>query len=336
MVRVGHPKGTSRGNDRDTLIIKEDILVITRKCIIAVFFITGILIFTSLALAFDNRLSNGFYAETAQNEENDPQPAKPFETDKNQHNQTYDDLFSLYQPYLENISAYEPIYFLVGADPSESRFQFSFKYKFLNPGLSIVKKHHWIQGFHLAYTQTSFWDLKSSSQPFKDTSYKPELFFLTPNLLKKKFGIGSVFFQAGYQHESNGREGDFSRRTNYLYWKPVFIFFNDKNELGLLIAPKFWTYVGNDNDNNPDLNEYRGYFDLELKVGMAKRFVLESHFRHAKKGSSVRLDLTYPLNNLFENIDLYFQVQYVNALAESLIDYRQRTRAVRLGFSIVR
>ena len=249
---------------------------------------------------------------------------------------TLDDIFSLYQPYLKNISAYEPIYFLAGADPSETRFQFSFRYRFLNPGISIVDKYHWIQGFHLAYTQTSFWDLEGRSQPFRDSSYKPEVMFLTPNLLKKDFGSVQLFFQTGYQHESNGRGEDLSRSTNYMYFKSIFIFHSRKSNFGFQIAPRVWTYFENDDDTNPDLKDYRGYVDLEVKVGKADSFVVESHFRPAREGNSVRLDITYPLNHLFENLDLYFQVQYVNALTESLINYRQRTRAVRLGFAIVR
>jgi len=39
---------------------------------------------------------------------------------------------------------------------------------------------------------------------------------------------------------------------------------------------------------------------------------------------------------IFKHLNLYFQVQYVNALAESLINYKDRTEAVRLGFAIVR
>ena len=249
---------------------------------------------------------------------------------------TLDDIYSLYQPYLKNISAYEPIYFLAGVDPSETRFQFSFRYRFLNPGISIVDKYHWIQGFHLAYTQTSFWDLEGRSQPFRDSSYKPEVMFLTPNILKKDFGSVQLFFQTGYQHESNGRGEDLSRSTNYLYCEPIFIFHSKKSNFGFQIAPRIWTYVGNDDDTNPDLKDYRGYVDIEMKAGKADSFVVESHFRPAREGISVRLDITYPLNHLFENLDLYFQVQYVNALAESLINYRQRTRAVRLGFAIVR
>jgi outer membrane phospholipase A len=250
--------------------------------------------------------------------------------------QPLDSLFSIYQPYLENISAYKPIYFLVGADPSESRFQFSFRYRFLSPGLSVVKRHHWIQGFHIAYTQTSFWDLDARSQTFRDSSYMPELFFLTPSLMKRNFGAGQVFFQVGYQHESNGRDEDLSRSTNFLYIKPIIIIFNKKTEFGLQIAPKIWTYVENDDKTNPDLKDYRGYVDLEIKAGKAKSVVFTSHFRYAKKGNSLRLDATYPLDNLFENIDLYLQLQYVNALAENLITYQERSRAFRIGFSIVR
>ena len=35
-------------------------------------------------------------------------------------------------------------------------------------------------------------------------------------------------------------------------------------------------------------------------------------------------------------LDVYLQFQYVNALAENLINYKERTEAFRLGFSIVR
>jgi outer membrane phospholipase A len=104
-----------------------------------------------------------------------------------------------------------------------------------------------------------------------------------------------------------------------------------------MIAPKIWTYIANEDETNPDLKYYRGYFDLETKLGKADSFVLGSHFRWAKEGASIEIDLTYPLHRfIFKNLDLYFQVQYVNALAESLLNFRDRTEAVRLGFAIVR
>jgi outer membrane phospholipase A len=246
---------------------------------------------------------------------------------------TLDSLFDLYQPYLPNIRAYQPMYFLIGANPEESKLQFSFKYSFFEPG-SLGKRFKWTRGLNFAYTQTSFWDLKSSSKPFQDTSYKPEFFHLTRNLSSRPTHRG-LFLQSGFEHESNGRGGVQSRSTNYLYVKPIFIWFNPDTQIGLQVAPKIWSYVGNSN-LNPDLPDYRGYFDLEIKVGKADSFVLGSHLRWAREGVSTQLDLTYPMHFLFKNLEIYLQAQYSYALAESLVDYRQRTNAFRLGVAIVR
>ncbi len=250
---------------------------------------------------------------------------------------SFDAVDALYQPYLLNISAYQPMYFLVGTDPKKSKFQFSFKYRFFNPEGWLGRKAPWITGFHFAYTQTSFWDLKSDSKPFEDTSYKPELFFLTQNMGTRLPWVRGIFLQAGFQHESNGRGGDASRSADYIYAKPILIFYNEDSRLGMMLAPKVWFYGGNESENNSDLEQYRGYFDLEWKFGKADSFVVGTHFGWAEHGGSIHTDLTYPLSRfLWDSLDLYFHFQYVNALAESLINYRDRTEAFRLGFSIVR
>lgn len=251
--------------------------------------------------------------------------------------QTLDSLFSLYQPYLEDISAYRPMYFLAGTDPEESKFQISLKYRFFTPGTEIAEEYPWSKNFYLAYTQASLWDLEAASQPFKDTSYKPELFFLSPGIYSGGPGISRLFVQTGYRHESNGRGDQYSRSTNYAYIRPIFIFYDQRSRLGIQVAPSAWAYLGNDDDTNPDLHRYRGYFDLGIKVGRADALVLESHIRWAAEGGSVQLDATYPLDRVLPaGIDIYLHAQYVNTLAESLLDYRERTRALRLGISIVR
>ncbi|PLX80539.1 MAG: hypothetical protein C0616_08040 [Desulfuromonas sp.] len=247
------------------------------------------------------------------------------------------DLFSLYQPYLANISAYEPIYFLVGADPKESKFQLSMKYRLFNPKGSLNVRHPWLAGIHLAYTQTSFWDLKSDSAPFSDTSYKPEFFFLTSNLNRYLPKFEGLFFQFGLQHESNGRGEQHSRSTNFFYLKPYFIQYNPVTKLGLQLSPRVFLYINNDGESNADLSDYRGYFDLETKLGKADGFVFTSNIRMAKKGISFISDLTYPVSNLTGgNFDLYLQVEYSNVRSESLLNYEERVQAVRIGFAIVR
>lgn len=250
---------------------------------------------------------------------------------------TLDSLFTLYQPYIGNIGAYKPIYFLIGTDLSKSKFQISFKYRFFNPESGVAERHPWVKGFHFGYTQTSFWDLGSSSAPFEDNSYKPELFWISRNFISAGSPVKGLFFQTGLQHESNGRGGDDSRSTNFLYLQPIVILFSDTNHYGLQVAPRFWTYVNNDDDTNPDLDRYRGYFELEIKTGKMDSFVLGSAFQWAAEGASIQVDLNYPLHRfLFNTLDIYFHAQYSNALAENLIDYNDRSHAFRMGFSVVR
>ena len=271
-------------------------------------------------------------SEPAEDITGSQEPDQPQETF-----QSLDSLFEQYQPYIGNITPYEPVYFLVGTDPEKSSFQFSFKYRFFNLESDLVRNHPWVEGFHFAYTQTSFWDLQSDSRPFEDTSYKPEIFFLSKNIDPARRVKRRLFLQAGFQHESNGRGELDSRSTNYAYVKPVFIFYHEPTRLGVQISSKVWTYISNDDDTNPDLADYRGYFELEVKTGKFDNFVMSTTLRSAKKGNSVKVDLTYPLDRyIFENLSMHLHVQYTNSLAESLLNYQDRTRALRIGFTIIR
>jgi outer membrane phospholipase A len=242
-----------------------------------------------------------------------------------------------YQPYARNISFYQPMYFLFGLDPEETKFQISFKYRFFNPEQPFALKYPWIPNFFFGYTQTSFWDLDTDSRPFEDTSYKPELFFQSTNIDTGIPWIRGLFVQAGFEHESNGNSGDRSRSTNYIYLEPSIIFLKRAELIGLRIAPKFWAYVNNSNRTNPDLYAYRGYYSLRLTFGQANSIICDTHWIFAEKGSSVKVDLTYPLHRLLRgNFDFYLHLQYVNALGESLLNYTDRTEGVRIGLAIVR
>lgn len=251
--------------------------------------------------------------------------------------ESFDSLTNLYQPYLVNLTSYEPMYFLVGADPKKSKFQISLKYQFFTSDNPTGGRHPWLQGLHFGYTQTSFWDLGSTSAPFEDTSYKPELFYLSTNIRSRPSWLKGFYLQSGLQHESNGRAGEFSRGANTVYATPILILYNESSQLGLMVAPKVWAYFDKENDTNPDLDDYRGCVDLEVKCGKADNFVLGTHLRWAAEGPSIQMDLTYPLHHiLFKNLDLYLQVQYVSVLAESLLDYTERTTVLRFGFAVVR
>ena len=96
-----------------------------------------------------------------------PSPPAAKETAKTSENEsetlpTLEDIQMLYQPYLVNLGAYNPMYFLVGTNPENSKFQVSFKYRFFKPENTLAERLPWVSGLHFAYTQTSFWDLKSA------------------------------------------------------------------------------------------------------------------------------------------------------------------------------
>lgn len=245
---------------------------------------------------------------------------------------------SMFQPLLKNLSAYEPMYFLMGVDPGtdKSKFQVSFKYKVFDMD---EEEDHWysfLDGIHMAYTQTSFWDLKSDSKPFDDTSYKPEIFYFVPKIDLGLDWVRAFGLQAGYKHESNGKDGDDSRSTNFLYIEPIFGFYLG-GDYFMSLRPRVWTYVANDDSTNGDLDQYRGYFNLGLTVGALDSFVLDTNTRWGEKGPSFQADLTYPLNKIFyQRFNYYLHFQYFTGYAENLVDFREREDIFRIGLSIVR
>jgi outer membrane phospholipase A len=245
---------------------------------------------------------------------------------------------TMLQSFLEDLSVYEPMYFLLGVEPGldQSKFQFSFKYRLFNPKGYLSEIAPWVTGFHLGYTQRSIWDLEGDSKPFDDTSYMPEAFYLLPKLDLNLARISAFGIQGGFQHESNGRAGTASRSTNYLYVKPI-MGVHLTGPYHMKIAPKIYTYVENEDENNADLADYRGYVDLEVGIMNPEGLALNSHLWWAREGASVQLDLTYPMTRLLgKSLNFYLQAQYFSGYAETLIRYNERHDAFRLGFAIVR
>lgn len=252
--------------------------------------------------------------------------------------QSHDAMFTVYEPYQKNAASYEPVYFLVGTEPEKSKFQISFKYRFFDGESLFGENNPWVQGLHFGYTQTSFWDLKSDSAPFADTSYKPELFWLSQNFLSSGHSfLKGVFLQTGLQHESNGRGGDLSRSTNYGYIKPILVLYDEESRIGLQLSTKLWTYINNEDDTNAELPDYRGYFDLGVQLTLAESFAATTQFRWAEEGASFQLDLSYPLHRIFgDALDIYLYAEYSNQLAESLLEFKRRSQALRIGLAFIR
>jgi len=237
-----------------------------------------------------------------------------------------------------NFFGHEPVYFLLGSDPTHAKFQISFKYRLLNPKGSLAKRWQRFENIYFGYTQTSFWDWESESAPFYDSSYKPELFYYRPDIPQDAVKWISRFsFQGGMLHESNGKAGSDSRSLNMAYLKPGF-----RIETGprhhLTLAPRAWVYIGDLNDN-PDIDRYRGHCDLEMAWESTDSWKLATTLRKgdgAGKGS-LQFDATYPLREiLLQNLDVYLHMQYFSGYAETLLSYDRSHDFFRIGFSMFR
>jgi outer membrane phospholipase A len=245
-----------------------------------------------------------------------------------------------YEPgrfFKEQISGYEPMYFIAGAKSPNAKFQISFAYQLLNNDGRLATNVPALRGFHIAYTQTSLWDWNAPSAPFYDTSYKPEFFYSWENVTR---GASTNWFQIDLQgslkHESNGKSGADSRSVNIAYLRPTLTLGRDDG-LQLTLQPRIWTYLG-DLSDNPDIADYRGYADLRTIVGWKRGLQLSALGRMGKDANhgSVQLDLTYPTMRIFGSFSLYLDVQYFTGYGESLLGYNKKSDELRVGFALFR
>jgi outer membrane phospholipase A len=276
------------------------------------------------------------------------------------------DLTSDVEGMRRHISGHEPIYFAIGTrDRLNARFQFSFKYRVLDPGpdeSELGPVTDALGMLYFAYTQTSIWDLQGFSRPFYDSSYKPALFL--QHALPRIPGSDWIFtLRGGAQHESNGKGGGAVTpatgpglvATNRLRHP------SDSRSLNTFFAAATarWEDVGArfleasfqvhsyfQADDNPDIAAYRGHAELRLRGGYTRGLQLAAHLRGRPAGhGSVEFNLTWPTSEspllralpLIGSLGGYAQIQYFNGYGESLLDYDVRRRdQLRLGLMIVR
>lgn len=239
--------------------------------------------------------------------------------------------------FLSAFSAYEPVYFAVGSrEDWNAKFQLSFKFRFFNDEANLVQRFHFLEHLYLGYTQTSLWDLQAPSAPFRDTSYKPRLFYSDAESWNARDFPLRLGFEFGVGHESNGRGGSESRSVNIAYVRPTLVF-GKPGDWQWTFSPMFYDYV--DRSDNPDIADYRGYVDLYASVGKADGWQLAALVR---KGDGERwtmqLDLTYPLGGVaLGNLNGYLLFQFFDGWGESILDYNHRSPAqYRLGLMFVR
>lgn len=234
------------------------------------------------------------------------------------------------------VSAYEPVYFLVGGDDGlNAKFQISLRYRLFDDRGPLAQRLNWIDDLYLSFTQTSLWDLSETSAPFTDSSYRPRLFFADDVLTKFMDGRVQLGLEAGAGHESNGKEGEDSRSFNMLYVRPT-LTFGDPDGFRAYLAPLIHNYIAD--DENRDIKDYRGYVDWRFGVGSKGGLDFWAVVRDGTRSDygSLELNASYPLSKLSGgDLTGWIMLQYFGGYGESLLDYREKLDSqLRLGIAV--
>ena len=234
------------------------------------------------------------------------------------------------------LSAYQPAYFVGGSNDQsgkDAKFQISFKYRLFDPESSFAQYSPMLSNLYFTYTQTTVWDLGGDSSPFRDTSYRPGVFY-------RALGRGNDFwpdeYDLGLEHESNGQGGDESRSINIGYLRPIWQFDLD-NGKRLTFYPRIYGYL--DKNENPDIDEYRGYVDWQMRYGREDGLIVNALYRQGTEGYATgQLDFSYPLSErIFARTGAFAHVQLFSGYGETLVDYnREHDTQLRVGISLVR
>ncbi|MEW8327888.1 MAG: phospholipase A [Candidatus Thiodiazotropha sp.] len=203
-------------------------------------------------------------------------------------------------------------------DRVEMKFQLSFK-------MPVVESLFDTRAdLYAAYTNLSFWQAynRDISSPFRETVHEPEMFLVIPNDWSL-FGWRNSLQQYGVVHQSNGQGGFLSRSWNRIYAN--FIFENDNFLLGF----KPWYRIPEDNDDNPDIDDFLGRYELRgiYKHESQTFSLLLRNLFDGDNRQTMQLDWSFPLYGRWR-----VYLQYFNGYGESLIEYNVESH--RLGFGV--
>ena len=203
----------------------------------------------------------------------------------------------------------------------------------------------WNEYISAAYTQQVWWKLYDESAPFRETNYTPELYMILPtsDYWDQKYNLKALKF--GYIHQSNGEEGYASRSWNRLFlatlWQWDSFFMKVEGWYRIPESRKndaFYegTDPGASGDDNPDITDYLGYGEIELKYLYGPHqfnLLLRNNFDFDENKGAVQFDYTAPF---FNSDNTFWYVKLFNGYGESLIDYDQSVTKMSIGFAFSR
>ncbi|PLT19989.1 phospholipase A [Ralstonia mannitolilytica] len=239
------------------------------------------------------------------------------------------------QEETSRLTFHEPMFAAVGAHEGLNvKFQLSFKFRLLEP--ENPASTGLLDNLYFGYTQFSLWDLGKESAPFRDTNYRPSLFYYRPDTGIRGGALTRLSFAGGIEHESNGRDGDASRAINTVFVRPTF-HFGDLTDYHWKFEPKLYAYLTR--TGNTDIAHYRGFGDFRVSYGAPNGWELAATLRKGtRKGyGSVDAQFSYPMSRIFSGTAGYLFIQYFTGYGESLLDYNHKLGSqLRIGYSLSR
>ncbi len=184
-------------------------------------------------------------------------------------------------------------------------------------------------GLYLGYTNRSFWQAYNTklSSPFRETNHEPEIWLSFYNSWRI-LGFRNTVDSIGLSHQSNGRAGALSRSWNRIYARFIF----EKDNLTFEFKPWWRIPESKDNDDNPDIDDYLGYFEFG---GVYKdgdntfSMRVRNNLRSNENRGSLQLDWSFPLTHYLRGY-----VQWFNGYGESLIDYNHNVNSFGIGIQM--
>jgi phospholipase A1 len=234
---------------------------------------------------------------------------------------TYTDNFN-YEPY-EAVEAFGDNF-----ENTEAKYQLSIKVPINTESIFFDYDQ-----LYFGMTIVSWWQIyaQNISKPFRETNYQPEIFYITPT--KWHPFDGNLYLGLGLEHQSNGRSQLLSRSWNRVYTELIF----EKDDFIMALRPWYRikedekiTPLSTEGDDNPDIEDYMGNFELSLGYHWNKfEFTALARQNFSTHNGAVQLDVTYPIWGR-----LLGYAQYFNGYGESLIDYNHRQQKIGIGIAL--
>lgn len=241
------------------------------------------------------------------------------------HKQTY------LLPFVYNQLPHESIYSGLKNEHTKGRGdyykneEFEFQFSFLFPVIRNMEKSNFDLNF--AYTHHAWWQVYNAdwSRPFRETNYMPEIFvrYLDPAI--KNVWRGEIpGVDIGYIHQSNGQTEFLSRSWNRIFVRSAYI----EKEFTAILTGWYRMREPATSDDNPDIDNYMGYGELELVKNFNKhsfRYKTPLFAKHA----STDLKYSYPWR---ESLRWFVSMQF--GYAHSMIEYDHPTQRYGVGIAI--